>query len=182
MDPHKQATSLVAGLARRIFFHDDAVTNELMVEKIFGGDAAACEQAQERVSKTLKAIAAQDMEVAQMERYLAAQASKKGGVTEHEMTALVKYWKKERSAVHDALVKQSSWNATLTGTSWRLDVLAKAQSVEELSEPSAIMEMKIDQAGGAGADILRYEMSAAQVAEMVEEVDAIEAQIKALTA
>lgn len=99
-------------------------------------------------------------------------------------------------------MKKSSWNDTLTGSSWRLDVLAKTQHIDEvfallppynellshscclvqLSEPSAIMELKVDQAGGLGTDVVRFEMSAAQVAEMVGEVDKIEAQIKSLTA
>ena len=52
----------------------------------------------------------------------------------------------------------------------------------QLNEPSAIMEMKVDKAGGAGADVIRFEMSAAQVADMVTQVDAIEAQIASLTA
>jgi hypothetical protein len=43
------------------------------------------------------------------------------------------------------------------------------------------MEMKVDRAEGVGADVIRFEMSAAQVAEMVAEVDTIEAQIKTLT-
>jgi hypothetical protein len=34
--------------------------------------------------------------------------------------------------VHDQLVKKSSWNDTLTGSSWRLDVLAQSQHVDEV--------------------------------------------------
>jgi hypothetical protein len=55
-------------------------------------------------------------------------------------------------------------------------------SQPQLNEPSAIMELKVDKAGGAGMDVVRFEMSAAQVAELVAEVDAVDAQIKKLTA
>mmetsp|Transcript_115334 Transcript_115334/g.162143 ORF Transcript_115334/g.162143 Transcript_115334/m.162143 type:complete len:183 (+) Transcript_115334:119-667(+) len=182
MDADKQASALVSGLARRLFFNDEAITDEIMAEKLFGGDTDAFETSKARVTKVLTAVAAADYEAAQAERYLGAQASKKGGVTEAEVQAIVKYWKKERTNIHDQLVKKSSWNDTLTGSSWRLDVLAKTQHIEELSEPSAIMELKVDKAEGAGADVIRFELSAGQVAEMVSEVDKIEAQIQALTA
>eukprot|EP00037_Helgoeca_nana_P026172 m.293997 g.293997 ORF g.293997 m.293997 type:complete len:183 (-) comp27152_c0_seq2:2575-3123(-) len=181
MDPDKQASALVSGLARQVFFNDETISDDLMVEKLFNGDATTFAASKSRVVKVLTAVAASDMEAAQAERYLGAQASKKDGVTDAEVQALVKYWKKERSSVHDQLVKKSSWNDTLTGSSWRLDVLAQSQHVDELSEPSAIMEMKVDRAEGVGADVIRFEMSAAQVAEMVAEVDTIEAQIKTLT-
>lgn len=38
MDPEKQASALVSGLSRRIFFNDDAITDDIMVEKLFSGD------------------------------------------------------------------------------------------------------------------------------------------------
>eukprot|EP00038_Savillea_parva_P009165 m.181633 g.181633 ORF g.181633 m.181633 type:complete len:183 (-) comp15321_c0_seq1:141-689(-) len=182
MEEDKQASALVSGLSRRVFFDDDSIPDDLMVEKLYGGDGAGFAASKSRVSKVLSAIAAADMEPAQAERYLDAQSKKKGGVTAAEVQAIVKYWKKERSNVHDQLVKKSCWNDTMSGSSWRLDVLAKSQHIDELNEPSAIMEMKVDKAGGAGADVIRFEMSAAQVADMVTQVDAIEAQIASLTA
>jgi hypothetical protein len=39
MDPEKQASALVSGLSRQIFFDDNAITDDLMIEKLFGGDA-----------------------------------------------------------------------------------------------------------------------------------------------
>lgn len=39
----------------------------------------------------------------------------RGGVKEDEVAALLKFWKKERSSIHDQLVKKSSWNDGLGG-------------------------------------------------------------------
>lgn len=39
MDTDKQASALVSGLARQVFFNDETISDDLMVEKLFNGDA-----------------------------------------------------------------------------------------------------------------------------------------------
>ena len=103
-----------------------------------------------------------------------------GAVTELEAAALAKVWKRERSGVHDALIRRARWGPGLEGSSWRLDAITKSRQVAELNSPAAIMEMRLSTPGAATPDVVRFEMSPAQVDEVIAEVDKAEAQIKAL--
>jgi len=171
----------VSALSKRIFMNDTEVTDEILKEKLFAGIEKEFEPCCERIAKVLVAIAQADMDSGQAERHLQSQSSKPGGVSADEVQALIKFWKKERSSIHDQLVKKSCWNASLSGMSWRLDVLTKSRHVVELSNPAVIMEMKIDKIDEA-AEVVRFEMGAEQVGDLIAQVDNIEAQIKALTA
>ena len=104
------------------------------------------------------------------------------GVAEEVSAAFTKFWKKERAGVHEALVKAASWNNKLDSMSWRLDVLTKSRHVDELSNPAAIVELKIEKIFPAATDVCRFEMDGAKLDEVVAQVEQIEARIEALTA
>lgn len=104
------------------------------------------------------------------------------GVSEEVSAAFTKFWKKERAGVHEALVKAASWNNKLDSVSWRLDVLTRSRHVDELSNPAAIVEMKIEKVFPTATDVCRFEMDSAKLDEVVAQVEQIEARIEALTA
>lgn len=84
--------------------------------------------------------------------------------------------------MHEALVKAASWNNKLDSVSWRLDVLTRSRHVDELSNPAAIVEMKIEKVFPTATDVCRFEMDSAKLDEVVAQVEQIEARIEALTA
>ena len=49
--------------------------------------------------------------------------------------------------IHQALVEESMWGNRLKGSSWRIDVKTKARHIEQLNEPTAIMEMQLGREG-----------------------------------
>ena len=41
-------------------------------------------------------------------------------------------------------MEQNLWGSRLKGFSWRVDVKTKARDIEQLNQPTAIMEMQLD--------------------------------------
>ena len=41
-------------------------------------------------------------------------------------------------------MEQNLWGSRLKGLSWRVDVKTKARDIEQLNQPTAIMEMQLD--------------------------------------
>lgn len=49
--------------------------------------------------------------------------------------------------IHEQLVANSSWSSHLKNISWRVDLQTKARHIEQINQPSAIVEMKLGPAG-----------------------------------
>ena len=45
--------------------------------------------------------------------------------------------------IHQRQVEASMWGSQLDSFSWRIDVKSKARHIEQLNEPTAIIEMKL---------------------------------------
>lgn len=41
----------------------------------------------------------------------------------------LKFWRSERSKIHEALQKKSNWNSSLKNLSWRIDVKTASRDV-----------------------------------------------------
>ncbi len=57
--------------------------------------------------------------------------------------------------IHDQLVADSTWSAQLKNFSWRVDVQTKARHIDQINQPSAILEMKL---GSAANDTVSFAM------------------------
>lgn len=58
--------------------------------------------------------------------------------------------------IHQQLVSQSMWGHRLKGLSWRIDVKTKARHIEQLNQPTAIMEMQL---GSNDSSKVRFSVS-----------------------
>jgi hypothetical protein len=60
--------------------------------------------------------------------------------------------------------------------------MSKSRHIEELSNAAAIVELKIEKSSPTSTDVCRFEMGAAQLDEIVAQVEEIEAKIATITA
>lgn len=65
-------------------------------------------------------------------------------MTEEEASAYRKFWKVHKNKIHDTLVSKTNWNNSLKKVSWRIDVKSQSKSAENINEPSAIVELQIE--------------------------------------
>ena len=46
--------------------------------------------------------------------------------------------------IHDTLVKGCVWDNEMKSINWRIDVCTKSRHLEQLNQPSAVVEMKLE--------------------------------------
>ena len=84
------------------------------------------------------------MDLSQAETFLETQMKKKeGGISQDQAKAFTKFWKNNRTKIHDSLVEKCSWNNKLKNMSWRIDVETRARHADQVSTPTAIVELQI---------------------------------------
>lgn len=85
-----------------------------------------------------------DMDLNQAETFLTSQARKRdGGITEDQSKVFLKFWKNQKTKIHDKLVQQCLWDNTVKNLSWRIDVKAQTRNLEQINTPTAIVEMQL---------------------------------------
>ena len=86
------------------------------------------------------------MDFNQLEAFLTSQRRRRqGAITEGQAAAIVKFWKSQRSKIHDVIVDKSRWNSRMKELSWRIDFKSRARHVEQLNTPVAIVELKLEE-------------------------------------
>lgn len=97
-----------------------------------------------------QSIAAADMDHAQLEAFLTAQARRQGsgGVSAEQTAALSRFWRSQRARVRESLVAQSRWEPGLRGLSWRVDLQTGASRGSPAhGGPVALVELELGRAG-----------------------------------
>lgn len=89
-------------------------------------------------------------------------------------------WRGEREKVHEIMRRKSSFTDGLDNFGWRVDVKSSARHVQQINEPSAILEFAVS--GGGGAKTVRCEADRQMVASVLESLEAIQAKIDQLQA
>ena len=85
-----------------------------------------------------------DMDLNQAETFLTSQARKRdGGLSEEQSKVFLKFWKNQKTKIHDSLVQQCQWDNSLNNISWRIDVKTQSRNVEEINMPTAIVELQL---------------------------------------
>lgn len=85
------------------------------------------------------------MDFNQLEAFLTSQMKRReAAMTEEEASAYRKFWKVHKNKIHDTLVSKTNWNNSLKQVSWRIDVKSQSKSAENINEPSAIVELQIE--------------------------------------
>lgn len=169
---HFQA--LLNGLVKGTFLGDADVTDDLLVEELFGGSEMKADDARALVDAARGALseaAANAWNVAELEEHLAGSTD----ASEEHAAVFAKVWQARASAVHDAVVRRSQWGDSLSSVAWRIDVKTTSRAVAEMDEPTAIVELGLD--GARGPQAVQFEMSPQEVRDVVDQLEAIEKHI-----
>ena len=90
-------------------------------------------------------VASSHMDLSQAEAFLTSQSKKRdSGFTDSQAKVMLKVWKTHRSRVHESLVQRSTWNNRLKNLKWRVDIKNQSKNGEEIHEPSAIVELQLE--------------------------------------
>lgn len=142
----KNFVGLLNGLARRTYFSEEDITNEFLKQELFSDlPQEEFEALLKKCENLMKNIVSTDMDFNQLEAFLTSQRKRRqGAITEGQAAAIVKFWKSQRSKIHDVLVNKSRWNSRMKDLSWRIDFKSQARHVSQLNTPVAIVEMKLE--------------------------------------
>ena len=92
----------------------------------------------------LQSMAMIDMDLNQAEAFLSSQVKKRdGGITDNQSKVYIKFWKNNKTKIHDKLVSKCIWDNTLKNMSWRIDVKTRSKDVEQINTPVAIVELQL---------------------------------------
>eukprot|EP00911_Craspedida_sp_UC1_P000435 UC1_evm2s328 len=217
MDSAKAFYGLLSGLSKRRYFEDATITDGFLQEELFADNAAEFPTQLQLAGETLDVLVAEDVGLGKLDAFLGARESN-GSLPEGYARYTAKFWKAQRGKINQALAAQTVWADRLTGVSWRVDVKTRTKDKEELNDPTAVIELRIQAAsgrnsgggvgsgsksGGAGAAAagddngsssssssnngsnggsnvraLQLEVSAAQLADMVGQIETIETRLK----
>lgn len=84
------------------------------------------------------------MDFNQLEAFLTSQMKKRENpISEEQANAFRKFWKTHKNKIHDSLIMNSNWSNSLKKVSWRIDVKSQSKSVDQIHEPTAIMELQL---------------------------------------
>ena len=123
----------------------------------------------------LKSAAHEYWPVETLEQFLQKQAAP----AELVETFLV-VWRGEREKVHETMRRKSSFTDGLDNFGWRVDVKSSGRHSQQINEPSAILEFAVS--GSGGAKTVRCEADRQMVANVIENIEAIQAKIDQLRA
>ncbi|XP_065193101.1 COMM domain-containing protein 1-like [Sycon ciliatum] len=179
----KSVLGVLNGLSRRLYFGDESMTDEFLREQVeYGGSIEEFSAILKRYESLLVSIAAAHMEFTQLQAFLSSQTKKRENpLSEDDVPVLQKFWKSQRTKIHEALVRRSHADGQLTDLSWRIDVKSKARNLDQINQPTAIVEMQIDQSVGKGREILRFEMDEQHTKDMLQHINDIQTQIDKFT-
>ena len=89
-----------------------------------------------------------DMDFNQLEAFLTSQTKRReNAMSEEHANVYRKFWKTHKNKIHDVLVSQSNWNNSLKKVSWRIDIKSQSRNVDQMSEPTAIVELMVGEGG-----------------------------------
>ncbi|XP_064399284.1 COMM domain-containing protein 1-like [Halichondria panicea] len=173
----KTLFAFLNGLAKRLYFKELEFSDEFLRNDVLGGISEEEYQVKlKRFSGLLNGLVSSDMDFTQLDAYLSSQMRKKqGALSETEAATITRFWKSQKSKIHQRLVEDNMWGRRLKGSSWRIDVKTKARHIEQLNEPTAIMELQLGSEESEKADeVLRFEVDSSKLSELLAQVSDIE--------
>ncbi|EDO29045.1 predicted protein [Nematostella vectensis] len=149
----KNVVGLLNGLARRQFFGETEITDEFLHSELYSDLSDEDFDAMlKKYDALVNNIVSTDMDFNQLEAFLTSQTKKKEGALPHEhAAAFMKFWKSQKTKIHDSLVQRASWNNQLRDINWRVDLKTQARHVNQINTPVAIVEMQIENKVKQGA-------------------------------
>uniref|UniRef100_A0A3P9M6P2 COMM domain-containing protein 1 n=1 Tax=Oryzias latipes TaxID=8090 RepID=A0A3P9M6P2_ORYLA len=176
----KSLSGLLNGIAQKMFFNNDEMTEELLKSELFPElPQEEFKALHEKMRGLLKSISTADMDHAQLEAFLTAQSKKQGGggVSAEQAAALSRFWRSQRVRVRERLLAQSRWEPCLRGLSWRVDLQAAGRQRDtEHSGPVALMELELSRTG-QDSEFVCVEFNEAKVNEVLKKLSDIQESI-----
>ena len=94
---------------------------------------------------------------------------------EIQQEVFLKFWRNQKSKIHDILVDKSNWNNHLNKMTWRIDSKAKSRTQNELNELSAIVELNLQNENNT--KVVRFEMDKTQLDRTLDQIKNIQKQL-----
>jgi len=130
------------GLFKGIYEKDQSITVEFLKEHVFGdAQDVTVEDLKtlwENSANVIQKAAQNDWELLDLESNL-----KQTNFSDEQQEVFLKFWRTQKTKIHDIVIKDTTWNNTLQKMSWRIDSKTKSKKVPEMNELTAIVEMVI---------------------------------------
>jgi len=195
MDDPKFFRAFLTGVARNILLGEKEITPQYLKQELFKeNDTVTIEHLGAMFTvcaQLLKQAAYLNSEIPELEQAVI----KATELNEMQQKTLVRYWRTQKSKVHDALRKRTKWNNSLKQFAWRIDTKTKSKDAKEsISDPVAIVELSIGKdlatddteeqhnKDVGDVSVVRFEMDRKQIAEALVQINAIQNQIINMTA
>ncbi|KAK3093100.1 hypothetical protein FSP39_011050 [Pinctada imbricata] len=181
-DESKNFLALLNGLARRSYYNEGEYTDEVLHDQIYP-DMPAEEFSSliQKSSTTLKNMVSADMDFNQLEAFLTSQMKRRDHpMTEVHANVYRKFWKTHKNKIHDILVSQSNWNNSLKKVSWRIDIKSQSRHVDQMNEPTAIVELTMGKSAKEsidGTETVQFEMDESSLGTVLKNLKDIEDNI-----
>eukprot|EP01116_Phalansterium_solitarium_P004272 TRINITY_DN15232_c0_g1_i1.p1 TRINITY_DN15232_c0_g1~~TRINITY_DN15232_c0_g1_i1.p1 ORF type:complete len:203 (-),score=31.67 TRINITY_DN15232_c0_g1_i1:82-657(-) len=182
-DAPKILGALLNGVVKKVFDRDPEVTTVFLHEQLYADKPEITVEVVEREVAIVKDILLkagfEDFDLTQFETFL-----KQTSLTAGQQEAFARFWRTQKPKIHDALVRDVSWADTLSRLQWRIDSKSKSKNVDDLNnELTAVVELSIGGPRGDKAEpqAVRFEMDRAQVSTVLEQINAIQAQVSKLS-
>lgn len=142
----KNVVGLLNGIARREYFGESEITDEFLHQELFSDlSEDQFDVMLKRYETLMRNIVSADMDFNQLEAFLTSQMKRKqGSLTQEQAAAFLKFWKSQKTKIHDVLVQKSSWNNKLKDINWRIDLKSQARQLQQINTPVAIVEMQVE--------------------------------------
>ncbi|XP_069109621.1 COMM domain-containing protein 1-like [Argopecten irradians] len=175
----KNTIALLNGLARRTYYKEDEITDEFLKSQIYP-DMSDEEFTRlvSRFSGLMKNMVSADMDFNQLEAFVVSQMKRReGALTEDQANALRKFWRSHKNKIHDTLVVNTNWNNGLKQVSWRIDVKSQSKNVDQINEPTAIMELQLQGGSTKNTEVVQFEMDENKLLSVLQSMKDIESEI-----
>ena len=137
----KKTLGLLNGLSKRMY-HNESIENDYLREQILPGSSIIdFKRMVDKYTKLLRDIVVSDMSVNDVVAKV-NQMQEDNQLNADECNGITKFWKVNRTKLHDVLIQQSIWEDKLKSFSWRIDVSTQSKSIDKINKPTAIVELK----------------------------------------
>lgn len=186
MEDPKLFGALLNGVFKRLFESNELITPTYLKEQVFQRSDTTVEEiarACDLVARLLRQCSVENYDPARLEGML-----QKTQFSQVQQDCILKFWRNNKSKVHEKNVASCNWQSSLKGLAWRLDVKSKARHVENLNDVSAIVELTVGKSEALSTSedpqtpsVVRFEMNKKQVEHVLERFNEIEQRLANLS-
>ena len=167
---------LLKGLIRRTFFGESKFNNEYLKANVMAKSSLSTEE--------IDRFFADCVGILQNGAYNDASGDEIRELFEgkfdcpDELCNIAKlYWASEKEKIHAKLCEEATWNNTMKGLSWRLDVTTARSSTStepEFREPVALVELNTGKNNNDAVGAIKFQMSKKDLNDLVLEVNKVQ--------